>query len=406
MTIRRAGTIIAGAGGGGGANPDDVTIDLNSSQKLQALGTINKNTSSSTGQVFNWVGTLQEYNTQQIETLHPNWVCYVTDDSAADLLCNPFYLGQSMYSPSEPDNASWLKSNGQWNNGSVYTSFYTWLLNIYNGSITVDGVSVKADGDVSITDYDFVIDTTNTQFKLPTLNGDEDLPSDISETMTFDASGATYTMPANGWLAVTVSDMAAGSGDMTILVNDIQVFWEFCHHTQHNKTATVKVGKGDIVTINYVNSGGKNLVFMYAKGNGSLYYYVGETVSDATIITAGEALTDITNLKNATNFSDTGKETVVSWGMPDYSSALDKASLWGTDITATENGYIWVRDNNTSGTDVTLIIGGVSFIVTQSGTTPAGCGSGSLFPISVGDVYKASGGNGALRQLYFIPMKG
>ena len=48
MSIRRAGAIIAGAGGGGGVNPDEVTIDLNSSQKLQALATINKNTSSST----------------------------------------------------------------------------------------------------------------------------------------------------------------------------------------------------------------------------------------------------------------------------------------------------------------------------------------------------------------------
>jgi hypothetical protein len=117
-------------------------------------------------------------------------------------------------------------------------------------------------------------------------------------------------------------------------------------------------------------------------------------------------LADIADLKNASNFSNLGKETIVGWGMPNYSAVVSKVSLWGTDITATENGYIWVRDNNTGGTEVTLTIEGISYVVAQSGTTPAGCGSGSLFPISAGDVYKASGGNGALRQLFFIPMKG
>lgn len=79
MTIRYNGSIIAGSGGGG-ANPDETTIDLNSEEKLEALGTVNKNTSSSIDSMYNWIGTLAEYTSQNIETLHPEWICFITDD--------------------------------------------------------------------------------------------------------------------------------------------------------------------------------------------------------------------------------------------------------------------------------------------------------------------------------------
>lgn len=29
---------------------------------------------------YDWIGTLAEYNTQQIATLHPDWLCFITDD--------------------------------------------------------------------------------------------------------------------------------------------------------------------------------------------------------------------------------------------------------------------------------------------------------------------------------------
>lgn len=43
-------------------------------------GTENKNASSSSKVKYDWVGTLEEYETQQIETTHPEWVCYIIDD--------------------------------------------------------------------------------------------------------------------------------------------------------------------------------------------------------------------------------------------------------------------------------------------------------------------------------------
>ena len=65
---------------GGGAT-DDITIETNSEDKLQAIGTINKNTETdATNPIYDWVGTLAEYQIQQVKTLHPDWLCYITDD--------------------------------------------------------------------------------------------------------------------------------------------------------------------------------------------------------------------------------------------------------------------------------------------------------------------------------------
>lgn len=56
---------------------DEETITTNTDDELQAIGVIEKNA----GNVkYDWVGTLAEYTAQDIETLHPEWVCFITDD--------------------------------------------------------------------------------------------------------------------------------------------------------------------------------------------------------------------------------------------------------------------------------------------------------------------------------------
>lgn len=74
---------------------DDLTITKNSSDEIQSVATVNAN--SATGAqatVFNWVGTLQQYTAQNIATTHPEWVCYITDDTSGSA---------STYSKSEID---------------------------------------------------------------------------------------------------------------------------------------------------------------------------------------------------------------------------------------------------------------------------------------------------------------
>ena len=74
---------------------DNTTISKNSSDKLQAIGTVNKNTASgSTNPIYDWVGTLAEYELQNVATTHPDWVCYITDDVEG---------GETVYTKTEQD---------------------------------------------------------------------------------------------------------------------------------------------------------------------------------------------------------------------------------------------------------------------------------------------------------------
>lgn len=61
---------------------DDITISTNEDRELQAIGLINKNTANgATNPVYDWVGTQEEYVDQNIAELHPDWVCFITNDA-------------------------------------------------------------------------------------------------------------------------------------------------------------------------------------------------------------------------------------------------------------------------------------------------------------------------------------
>lgn len=73
--------------------PDNISITKTTDNKLQAIGTLNKNTAATAIKgLYDWVGTLEEYNQQQVKTLHPEWVAFITDDVAG---------GESVYTKSE-----------------------------------------------------------------------------------------------------------------------------------------------------------------------------------------------------------------------------------------------------------------------------------------------------------------
>lgn len=60
---------------------DGVTINQNSTNALQAIGSINTNTASGVVAVVTfWVGTKAQWAAQDIATNHPDWVCLITDE--------------------------------------------------------------------------------------------------------------------------------------------------------------------------------------------------------------------------------------------------------------------------------------------------------------------------------------
>lgn len=96
---------VISAAGSSNVTPDNFSITYNGSGYVQSAGTINKNSASgATNPVFDWVGTEAEYTAQNIGTLHPEWVCFITDDTAD---CN---IG-NVYSISQTDTLLNLKAN-------------------------------------------------------------------------------------------------------------------------------------------------------------------------------------------------------------------------------------------------------------------------------------------------------
>ena len=196
-------------------------------------------------------------------------------------LNNPYSLFDSKYSDHELNNLSWLKSEGQWNAKAVYPTAYDKLLKVYNGTETVEGLSVKLSTE-TYTDYDFVLNTIDETFRLPLLDGSEDLPSDRYDDLELLASGSTYNAPANGWFY-----LSSGSVTNTQLTKIGLYGSTVIGANGFPNQNTLQVKKGAVVTATYGTTASTGIRFIYAKGNGSLYFYVGETVQNANLIDAG-----------------------------------------------------------------------------------------------------------------------
>ena len=195
-------------------------------------------------------------------------------------LNNPFFLGMSQYFETAPNNISWLKSEGQWNAKAVYPTVYNWaLINANNG---IEGFKLVTD---TYTDYDYVINTTDETFRLPLLNGSEDLPSDRYEDLTLEASGTTYTAPANGFVTFE-KELGGTKNEYITIYSNIK---SEVRSVDGRALATyLPVSVNQSYTVSYSATGATTMFrFIYAQGNGSLYFYVGETVQNANLINAG-----------------------------------------------------------------------------------------------------------------------
>lgn len=190
---------------------------------------------------------------------------------------NPFSLLDYKYSEYELSNASWLLSNGQWNSGAVYQSVYDLLLQIYNGTVTKAGVSVKLSTE-TYADTDFVLNTSDTTFRLPIkvlLAGSKRV---AGNGMTLGLTDGTRTAGARG------------DGQTDGIYAKINLYGTNVGNTT---TPSGTIGTKTLgVTTDPLKSG------IETSSTGLyLYFYVGETVQDANLINAGQALTDIADLK-------------------------------------------------------------------------------------------------------------
>ena len=300
---------------------DNVTISKNSNDELQAIALI-----------------------EDSKTYKP------TDFARSDELNNPYSLLEYKYSELEITNNSWLKSNGQWNTKVMYPSayeevrrigkkygqnYFTWqvlgntyytdridvqpgdsvfklqnnvftqvgYVNDIEPNITFYVVNVgtnQATRDV-ITDYDFVCNETDETFRLP-LKTKTSFVIDEGEE-----NGIKYRIWNNGWCEQ--GGAVTGTGTQTILLTKTysDTSWNFTYGQSH--TATLAESKVLIPSTKRTDSFqlvmGGTAITIYWKASGylasdqytpqNLYYYVGDTVQNASLIDVAQITSALSN---------------------------------------------------------------------------------------------------------------
>ena len=294
-------------------------------------------------------------------------------------LNNPFSLFDSKYSETPVYNLSWLLSDGTYYSKSVYVTAYEALVVENNSEIEAGtsvtlpsggnyvkrGLSVKLSTAEDITDFDFVINTTDETFKLPLLNGSE-INIDYSQGVPI-TSG--YIAPCNG--VVSGGNNSLRNTSAVLRINDEIVAYAWGGDvTQDGTNIYVKVSKGDEITftnLNTVEASTRNPVtFFPAAGNGLLYFYVGETVQNANLIDAGRIAELFTTKQFATSASfPSDRYTNLSLGASN------------SNYTAPADGYFVFDKSSTSSNQY------VALFNTTSGVRSSNMSAGGSNPMSI-----------------------
>lgn len=113
------------------------------------------------------------------------------------------------------------------------------------------------------------------------------------------------------------------------------------------------------------------------------------------------------------NVPQSSKNTIVSWGMPDYSSAVSISDVSSITNTTNTNWFTATGDGFVVGT-ITRKNPGTTFIavngvdVAFDGIDYSASNSGFFIPVSKNDVlsYRVNTGTGSIVNCKFIPLKG
>ena len=282
-------------------------------------------------------------------------------------LNNPYSLFDAKFVDHTLNNSSWLLSNGNWASGTVYVSAYEELLSEYNlGTEQTDGnitykltpkgyriADVAEDTDVSAlyasqgVAWYYVLDTANTQFKLPQskwgfVGCRNNVGNYVLETLP-NITGSAYNNDGN---AIT-SYYPKKTGSFYGIKNLGAIGWYSKPANNNSDSVNFSLGFDASLSSSTYQNGApvqQRATEMY------LYFYVGETAQDANLINAGRALEQLANKANVDmdNLSAAGRNTLLS-GVASSARVISVSLAPQAYFQAPANGYIEIRIN---GTDV------------------------------------------------------
>ena len=280
-------------------------------------------------------------------------------------LNNPFSLLDYKYSEYELNNISWLRSNGQYNSKAVYPAVYDLLLKIYNGTETKAGVSVKLTTE-TFTDTDFVLNTADETFRLPT-------KVKLASGKVITTNSTTSQLNNITDWTVTTRKTSTGQWRDTSLTSGIE--------PSVDGAFTLELSDSDLY----------------------LYFYVGETVQNANLIDAGR-IGEI--LPTKTDMQQAAKASMPSDRYIDLSLGAS-----GSTYTAPANGWFYVvKTSSASNQYLNIYNTTSSWICMGNNTSASGQQLRVYVPVKKGDAayvsYNMGGKNDKYDLFRFIYAEG
>lgn len=286
----------------------------------------------------------------------------------------------------------------------IYAAFISYIASIYNSSL--DYFCTEAEWQQSVTTYGvcgkFVYDGVNNTVRLPKF------------------SNKIYTNDISGNIPVVGNGISLGLTDGTKtygIAGNSNHYIEPCtalYGTTVGTSRTAGSGTPSLgVTTDASNSG---LIGKLANVTSSLegYYYIVVATSTKTDIEVdideiatdlnGKADVDLSNI----NPTQTVKNTIIGWGMPDWSRAISKTAY--TEYTATQRGWVNVY-GTTNGHEIGLKINDNIVAANRAHGSEDSVSLACLCPVDAGDTYitfiaTSGGGSGNIDVVQFIPCKG
>lgn len=234
-------------------------------------------------------------DTVQEEAIQYPWVIRLATGQETEVnirndieLNNPFFFGMSQYFDVEPNNLSWLKSDGEYKPKSVYPDYYNWILENVNKG--VEGFKGQEGYCFIATDssgYYWWVSTESPVVGASVYRYDVGVNS-----MFFD--GTVETLTSNGFTFTSIFEGSSytvtrdSSKDTSILHPAVWITDNDFEINTSDETFKLPLKNGT----EGMFGGGAGVV----PSGWALYYYVGETVQNANLIDAGRMQEQITNI--------------------------------------------------------------------------------------------------------------
>lgn len=193
---------------------------------------------------------------------------------------NVYAYGMSQYYKGIMNNNSWLKSAGQWNDGTIYTGIYAWVQE--QSAAGTDGFKSSTE---TYTDYDFVLNTADQTFRLPLKNGQEGVF----------ANGVKGNGLSLGWTDGTTNLGTVWSNTGGGLYANVQ--------SANQEIGVAKPGSwnrtdGTVLGLTADSSKSGIIVDSTVPEGYNLYYYIGDILQNADLINIARLEEKITDLNS------------------------------------------------------------------------------------------------------------